>query len=245
MRQRIALALAVVAALFFAPDSGARADPAVPVVLIPGWHGDGGSFDRMIPALEVAGLTVVDFDAGRPGRQALSFAPSADDQHIPEIATAVVGPAVVAALTQAGVRLGAPIDIVGYSMGGLVARYLVERAGWAGRVRNLVMIGTPNHGTIAAWVPATVGGFGRWNASGGDMRPGSPFLRSMGTAEPVGERYVAIGGAPRWLPFRSDGLVPTESPFLTGDEHHVVAAHHGALPRDARTLALTTAALRN
>jgi hypothetical protein len=140
-------------------------------------------------------------------------------------------------------------------MGGLVARVLVEQGGWAARVRTLVMLGTPNHGTIAAWIPGTVGGFGRWNATGGDMRPGSPFLRSMGTAEPAGERYVAVGGAPGWLPVPRqdfdgdgvahgyDGLVPSESPFLAGDEHYLVPAHHGALPRDPQALALTTAAL--
>jgi hypothetical protein len=124
-----------------------------------------------------------------------------------------------------------------------VARYLVEKAGWARRVGTLIMLGTPNHGTIAAWVPGTIGGFGRWNATGGDMRPDSPFLRSLGYAEPAGERYVAIGGAPNWLPFRYDGLVPSESPFLTGDEHYLVPVHHGALPRDPQALHLVVESL--
>jgi hypothetical protein len=187
----------------------------------------------MVPALERAGLRAV----------AVGYSPSADGQHIPEVASAVVGPAIEAALVRLGYPAGSPVDIVGYSMGGLVARSLIEKAGWAPRVRNLVMLGTPNHGTVAAWVPSTVGGFGRWNATGADMRPGSAFLRSMGTAEPAGERYVAIGGAPAWLPVRYDGLVPSESPFLTGDEHYLVPAHHGALPRDPQALALTIAAL--
>jgi hypothetical protein len=232
MQRRLALAMVVLAALLLPPGGSARAEPPVPVVLIPGWHGDPASFDRMIPALEAAGLTVLDFDPARAGAQALAYAPARDGQHIPDVAASVVGPAIDAALVRAGYGPGTEFDVVGYSMGGLVARSLIETAGWAGRVRTLVMLGTPNHGTIAAWVPATVGGFGRWNATGGDMRPGSPFLRSMGTAEPAGERYVAIGGAPPWLPLRYDGLVPSESPFLTGDEHYLVPAHHGALPRD-------------
>jgi hypothetical protein len=136
-----------------------------------------------------------------------------------------------------------------------VARYLVEHAGWARRIGTLVMLGTPNHGTFAAWVPGTVGGFGRWNATGGDMRPGSPFLRSMASAEPAGERYVAIGGAPPWLPVPRhdydgdgvahgyDGLVPAESPFLAGDEHYLVPAHHGALVSDPQAVGLATQAL--
>lgn len=243
MQRRLALALVVLAALLIAPGGAARADPPVPVVLIPGWHGDPASFDRMIPALEAAGLTVLDFDAGRPGPQALAYAPSAGGQHIPDVAASVVRPAMDAALARAGYRPGAAVDIVGYSMGGLIARFLIEQAGWADRVRTLVMLGTPNHGTIAAWVPATVGGFGRWNATGADMRPNSPFLRSLGRAEPAGERYVAIGGAPPWLPFGYDGLVPSESPFLTGDEHYLAPAHHGALPSDPQAVALIASAL--
>jgi hypothetical protein len=240
MRRFVLASVLVLAALL---PAAARAEPSVPVVLIPGWHGDPGSFDRMIPALEGAGLTVLDFDPGRAGPQALAYAPTADGQHIPDVAAAVVRPAIDAALARAGYPPDAEVDIVGYSMGGLVARSLIEQGEWADRVRTLVMLGTPNHGTIAAWVPATVGGFGRWNATGSDMRPGSPFLRSMGTAEPAGERYVAIGGAPPWLPVRYDGLVPSESPFLTGDEHYLVPAHHGALPSDPQTLGLVTSAL--
>ncbi|HET9772633.1 MAG TPA: alpha/beta fold hydrolase [Acidimicrobiia bacterium] len=252
--RRILLGMALVAAALVAP-MGVRADPGVPVVLIPGWHGDPASFDRLIPALRAAGIEVLDFDPARPGPQALSYAPTGDGQHIPDVAARVVAPAVEAALARAGRPRGAPVDVVGYSMGGLVARHLVERAGWADRVGTLVMLGTPNHGTIAAWVPAKVGGFGRWNTTGGDMRPGSPFLRGLGAAEPPGERYVTVGGAPPWLPFPRhdhdgdgvahgyDGLVPAESPFVTGAEHYLVPAHHAALPGDPRAVGLVTTAL--
>ena len=243
MRRRVALATAVLTVLFLAPAVSVRADLPVPVVLIPGWHGDPASFDHMIPALQGAGLRVLDFDPARPGPQAMAYAPTADGQHIPDVATKVVRPAIEAALARAGYPAGSAVDVVGYSMGGLVARYLIEKAGWAPRVGTTVMLGTPNHGTIAAWVPGTIGGFGRWNATGGDMRPGSPFLGSLGTAEPAGERYVGIGGAPPWLPFRYDGLVPSESPFLGGDEHYLVPVHHGALPRDPQAIGLITSAL--
>ena len=251
--KRILLGMALVAALV-APVR-VRADMGVPVVLIPGWHGEAASFDRMIPALEAAGLNVLDFDPALPGSQALSYAPAADGQHIPDVAVRVVGPAVESALARAGYPKGASVDVVGFSMGGLVARHLIERAGWGMRVGTLVMLGTPNHGTMAAWVPAKVGGFGRWNATGGDMRPGSPFLRALGVAEPPGERYVAIGGAPAWLPLPRhdydgdgvghgyDGLVPAESPFVAGAERYLVPVHHGALPGDPQVVGLVTTAL--
>jgi triacylglycerol lipase len=142
----------------------------VPVVLIPGGHADPATFDRMIPALRSAGLDAI----------AVGYRPSADGQHIPDVATTVVGPAIGAALVRHGYPEDGPVDIVGYSVGGLVARSLVEKAGWAERVRNLVMLGIPNHSTIAAWVPATVGVFGRWNATGADMRPGRSLHPELG-----------------------------------------------------------------
>ena len=157
-----------------------RADLPVPVVLISGvaWRPGGVRPDD--PGARSRRAHRPRFRPVRPGAQALAYAPTADGQHIPEVAGRVVAPAIEAALARAGYPPGAPVDIVGYSMGGLVARYLIEKAGWACRVGTVVMLGTPNHGTIAAWVPGTIGGFGRWNATGGDMRPGSPFLRSLG-----------------------------------------------------------------
>jgi hypothetical protein len=117
------------------------------------------------------------------------------------------------------------------------------------------MLGTPSHGTWLGFVPGTIGGFGRWNPTGGDMRPGSPFLARMGGAEPATERYVAIGGAPRYLPFPAhdfdgdgvahgyDGLVPAESPFLSNSEQYLVPAHHGGLVSDPQAVDLVVKAL--
>ncbi|WP_171172052.1 triacylglycerol lipase [Streptomyces sp. I05A-00742] len=49
------------------------------------------------------------------------------------------------------VRTGAPrIDVVGHSLGGLVARYYVQRLGGDARVRRLVTLGTPHGGTLVA-----------------------------------------------------------------------------------------------
>lgn len=275
MRRALLVALAVAAVLVPVPSGAATAHP---VVLIPGWHGGASSFDTMIPVLEAAGLTVVDFDPAEPGTQALEYAPDGDGQHIPYVAGHIVEEQITEALERAGYDPGTTIDVVGYSMGGLVARFLLEHPGadvdrfsssrgwygdgrpdvagdWAARIDDLVMLGTPNHGTWLGFVPGTIGGFGRWNEMGSDMRPGSPFLRRMGTAEPPGEHYVTIGGAPRYLPFPThdydgdgvghgyDGLVPAESPFLTGSEHYLVPVHHGGLVTDAEPIDLVVKAL--
>jgi hypothetical protein len=276
--RRVVLIVVVLGAVFVPIVRSGAAPGPNPVILIPGWHGNPASFGTMIPVLESAGIPVLDFDPGRPGAQALSYAPTADGQHIPYIAGKIVGDAIEAALARAGYGPDQHVDMVGYSMGGLVARFLIEQPGadveefsvdrgwfgdgvpdvagnWADRVDTLVMSGTPNHGAVKAWVPGTIGGYGPWNASGGDMRPGSAFLRRMGTAEPAGERYVTIGGAPRFLPFPQydydgdgvfhghDGLVPSESPFLTGSEHYLVPVHHNELVTSPEPVNLVVQAL--
>ncbi|MFG2226879.1 esterase/lipase family protein [Streptomyces sp. NPDC048644] len=48
-------------------------------------------------------------------------------------------------------RTGQPrVDIVGHSLGGLIARYYVQRLGGAARVRTVVTLGTPHSGTRVA-----------------------------------------------------------------------------------------------
>ena len=88
------------------------------------------------------------------------------------------------------------------------------------------------------------------------MRPGSPFLRSHGgLPNRPASGTSPSAGAPPWLPFPRhdydgdgvahgyDGLVPSESPFLAGDEHYLVPAHHGALPGDPQAVGLVATAL--
>lgn len=268
MRKVVLLIAALVAACLAAvapmppPASAHTAD--YPIVLIPGWHGAASTFDEMIPKLQAQGLTVLDFDSATPGTQALGYAPTAAGQHISYVAGKVVEEKIQAALVANGYAATQAIDIVAHSMGGLVARFLIEQPGadvdswsstsgwygdgiadvrtdWASRVDDLIMLGTPNHGTWEGWVPGTLGGFGNWNATGGDMAPSSKFLTRMGYAEKAGEYYKAIGGDPwylQWLQYDYngdgvqhgfDGVVPAESPFLTGSDQTLVGFHHGEL----------------
>ena len=235
-----------------------------PVVLIHGWTGSGSSFSTMIPKLQAAGFKVIDFDPNTAGVQAMSYAPSASSQHIPYVACKIVQQKIKTALTQNGYDANTQkIDVVAHSMGGLVARFLVEHPGadvdsfdstgwhgdgvadcdsnWASRIDDLVMLGTPNHGTWEGWVPSTIPAFGAWNSSGGDMKPGSTFLTKMGYAEPTGEVYSCIGGNPTYGGFLQydytgdgvkhgfDGVVPAESPYVTGCSFDLVSSNHGEL----------------
>jgi triacylglycerol lipase len=63
------------------------------------------------------------------------------------------------------------IDLVGFSMGGIVCRYYLQKLGGADRVHNFVSISAPNHGTLTAYLS---------NAEGcAQMRPGSSFLADL------------------------------------------------------------------
>jgi pimeloyl-ACP methyl ester carboxylesterase len=246
--------------LVVAPPASAH-EGNYPIVLLHGWTGSSDSWSPMIPKLQAQGLTVLDFDPGRAGVQALSYQPSGPGQHISYLAGKVV-----------------EVDIVSHSMGGLVARFLIEQpgadvenwssatgwfgdgladvaAGWASRVDDLVMLGTPNHGTWQGWVPSTLGLFADWSVSGGDMAPASRFLSRLGYRMPAGEDYSAIGGDPtvgQYLRYDYDGdgvrhgfdlVVPAESPYVTGAGLDIVNATHSDLRTADAPLDLTIGAL--
>lgn len=235
-----------------------------PIVLIPGWHGNADTFREMIPALSAQGFTVLDFDSATAGIQAMGYAPTGSGQHISYVAGKIVEEKIQAALAANGYSSTQKVDIVAHSMGGLVSRFLIEQPGadvdswsstsgwygdgtpdvrtdWKSRVDDLIMLGTPNHGTWEAWVPATIGGFGNWNPTGGDMFYNSKFLSRMGYAMPTGERYHCVGGDPQYLQWMKydfdgdgikhgfDGVVPAESPYVTGCTMDYAAGHHGEL----------------
>ena len=63
------------------------------------------------------------------------------------------------------------IDLVGFSMGGLVCRYYIQMLEGSSRVDRLVTISTPNHGTLLAFLNRRI--------ACQEMRPGSDFLRKL------------------------------------------------------------------
>ena len=74
------------------------------------------------------------------------------------------------------------IDIVGHSMGGLIALYYLKYMGGDEHVRKLVTLGTPYRGTWASLVG--VGLLGTLSPSTWQMLPGSYFLRMLDAVPP-------------------------------------------------------------
>ncbi|MFG2195255.1 esterase/lipase family protein [Streptomyces sp. NPDC048639] len=96
------------------------------------------------------------------------------------------------------------VDVVGHSLGGLIARYYVQRLGGDVRVRSLVTLGTPHSGTRA--VPLLSA-----HPIVRQMRPDSDVIQEL--AEP------AEGCTTHFVSFWSD-LDQLMAPLETAQVHH-------------------------
>lgn len=115
------------------------------------------------------------------------------------------------------------VDIVGHSLGGLIARYYVQRLGGDHRVRTLVTLGTPHAGTAVAPLAGAL-----------------PIVRQMRSGSgPIEElRLPAPGCRTRFVSFWSEldrVIVPPEAacvehPDLDAVNVRVTGIGHLALP---------------
>ncbi|BBA99626.1 putative lipase [Actinacidiphila reveromycinica] len=187
------------------PDQG-RAHP--PVLLLHGFVDNRSAFTLLRRSLLRHGWTRV---------QALNYSPLTGDIRT---AAAMLGPHIERVCAESG---HARVDIVGHSLGGLVARYHVQCLGGDARVRTVVTLGTPHSGTRA--VPALAP-----HPLARQMRPGSPVLEELAAPAP--------GCRTRFAAFWSDldeFMIPTgsarlEHPDLSVANIRVRGIGHLALP---------------
>lgn len=130
----------------------------VPVLLVHGIDDTGAIFHKMVPALTAAGRQRVD---------TIDLAPNNGDVSLRELA-AQVGRRIEAIRRETRAER---VDLVGFSLGGMVSRYYVQKLGGTRTVRRFVTISSPHSGTLAAYF--------RWNPGAADMRPGSAFLSEL------------------------------------------------------------------
>jgi triacylglycerol lipase len=124
------------------------------------------------------------------------------------------------------------INLIGFSMGGIVARYYVQRLGGLKRVRRLITIASPHWGTWTAYL--------RWNLGVRQMRPQSAFLRDLN--QDLGS-LKSLSFTSIWSPFDLM-IVPATSSVVRGARSiplPVVA--HALMMRDKRVLARVQRAL--
>ena len=120
------------------------------------------------------------------------------------------------------------VHIVGHSMGGVIARYYVQRLGGDVRVHTLVTLGSPHQGTMPArFLP---------HAIARQLRPGSDLIRELEEPAPgCRSRMIAI-----WsdldqviVPQRNARMV---HPDLTARNVFVRGVGHMSLPVDGRVV---------
>jgi triacylglycerol lipase len=104
------------------------------------------------------------------------------------------------------------VDLVVHSMGGLSARYYIKNLGGASKVRDVVELGSPNHGTYLAY---TAFGFSK---GAREMLPGSKFLRELNSGDET-------PGKVKWTSIWSicdEAMYPKKSPILDGARNRKV-----------------------
>ena len=220
----VALVAAVAAAAALVVGSGApedvrraavRQDVPGPVLLVPGFGGATAPLEVLAGALRAAGRTAT-----------VVAVPDAGTGDLRD-AAATLDVAVDAALATSTVT---SVDVVGYSAGGVVARI------WArdrrDRVRRVVTLGAPHHGTSVAAFGAVLSP-GSCPLACRQLVPGSPLLEELnaGDETPDGPQWLAL-----WSE-QDEVVTPPESARLEGAVNVALqdlcpgaSVSHGRLP---------------
>lgn len=139
----------------------------------------------------------------------------------------------LAEFVKANLTADQPFDLVGFSMGGLVSRYYLQRLGGIDRVQRFVSISTPHNGTIAAYLSQRPGCV--------QMRPNSAFINDLNQDVKMLDR---INFTSIWTPL--DGIiVPANSSVLpVGESIQIKVPLHAWMVTDKRSISLVSEALR-
>lgn len=198
-------------------------DQLGPVLLVPGYGGDGASFAVLVDTLRST------------GREAIIVPPVGDGtgdlreqaEQLENVATRVVD------------DTGAPsVDVIGYSAGGVVARIWVRDGDGARIARRVLTLGSPQHGTSQAALGLQLAG--SCPIACEQLVPDSDLLRRLNAGDETPD-------GPRWATVRSTAdrvVTPVDSAALEGALNVVVqdvcpdsTAAHGDLPTDPVVLA--------
>ncbi|QOV24140.1 esterase/lipase family protein [Anabaenopsis elenkinii] len=126
-----------------------------------------------------------------------------------------------------------PIDLVGFSMGGIVSRYYVQKLGGFKRVQRLITISSPHHGTLMAYASQRQGCL--------QMRSNSQFLQDLNTDAQILDllNFTSI-----WTPYDLMIVPAKSSQMPVGKEIIVRVLLHPAMLTDPKSLAAVASALR-
>jgi triacylglycerol lipase len=128
---------------------------------------------------------------------------------------------------------GQMIDLLGFSMGGLVTRYYLQRLGGVERVKRYITISAPNNGTFTAYFLLFKGIV--------QMRMNSIFLEDLNQDH---DQYLSqLQVTNLWTPYDLMILPAHSSKMGIGREISVPVAVHAWMPSDRRVMKLIASAL--
>lgn len=181
-----------------------------PVLLVHGIYDTALKFRRMSAYLTNLGWSV----------HSLSLTPNNGNSRLETLAEQV------ADYAERTFAPGQPLDLVGFSMGGIVTRYYLQRLGGLAQVRRYISISAPNNGTLMAYTLERPGIM--------QMRPKSSLLEDL-------NRDVAILQQLQvtvlWTPFDLMILPARSSQMNVGREFKIPVSLHAWMVSDSRTLA--------
>lgn len=125
------------------------------------------------------------------------------------------------------------IDLLGFSMGGLVTRYYLQRLGGVERVQRYISISAPNQGTIDAYAQSHPGIK--------QMRPGSPFIQDLN--QDWSKFQARLQTTTLWTPYDLMIVPATSSCLGLGKEISVPVWVHAWMVDDPRVLAIVAQSL--
>ncbi|MDY6901668.1 MAG: triacylglycerol lipase [Cyanobacteriota bacterium] len=187
-----------------------------PVLLVHGIWDTGKVFRRMIPFLSELGWKVYDLDlAPNDGRKGL-------DDLAEQVADKV----------ESTFGTEQPFDLLGFSMGGIVSRYYVQRLGGINRVQRFITLSAPNNGTVTGYFNQGLGCV--------QMRPNSALLRDLNSDV---EMLSQINFTSIWTPYDAMIVPPSSSKMSVGENLTVPVLVHAWMLKDEKSLSAIATAL--
>lgn len=180
-----------------------------PVLLVHGIWDTSKVFSRMIAFLKQGGWKVYDIDLvpndGTKGLDDLA-------QQLANKVEAIFPPE-------------QPFDLLGFSMGGIVSRYYVQRLGGINRVERFITLSAPSNGTAIAYFNQGLGCV--------QMRPNSVLLRDLNRDAAM---LSQINFTSIWTPYDMM-IVPASSSIMpVGDNIMVSVFNHAWMLTDLKSL---------
>jgi triacylglycerol lipase len=180
-----------------------------PVLLVPGYRDNSSVFRKLTNFLRDEGFNV----------HPLTLRPSDGRLPLNQLAEQV------AAYVESTFTESARLNFVGFSMGGIIVRYYLQRLGGLARTDRVITLGSPHRGTWMAYYSGRPGVR--------QMRPGSSFLLDLAQDEASLNQvqFTSI-----WTPLDLTIMPSSSSVITAGQQKRLLLPYHRALVTSNQSL---------